>query len=347
MKTTATKHTFSVSIRVGRDFEDWEEIDKAHADFWKEASTAFSRRSYNHDQYIIDIHMNWHPLVRAYRRNYGAVPILQKGKREESRRRWQPTSRVTATISVDGKGGLYHHKDYYACYFLQTFIYEVFIMANLSCPAAANFYNLSISNQDRLNRFRSTLDSTYFDTGWTASLEGKWPKIAQLPLKKVVRWFSAFHMGHKQKADSPTERAIFVLYHLCSRGRSGVDAIIWLTHGLEALLRTRVGENISGVVRRAAMVLKADRKQQSDLNKEIRGLYDLRSAFVHGNYNIVHPLGNEVLDSRLDEESLKILDVMGFGFRLFVALLQAMIADEISEFAFEEKFVGIHFPVNK
>lgn len=109
---------------------------------------------------------------------------------------------------------------------------------------------------------------------------------------------------------------------------------------MESLLSTKVGENFSGIVRRASALLELDAKQKSYLQKILRRLYDLRSAFVHGGYEVPHPLHREPIDPRLDDDYSELLNLSIEGFSILGALLQALIVKRIPIVAFEERIVA-------
>ena len=118
-----------------------------------------------------------------------------------------------------------------------------------------------------------------------------------------------------------------------------VESVVWIFHALEALLTTRVGENISGLVRRVSLLLEASPRQAKAVNKKIRQLYDMRSALVHGGYPVAHPLRREIMDQRLEEGFMRLIRNTEDGFGLLVAVMQRMVILGINEVKFRESLV--------
>lgn len=141
-----------------------------------------------------------------------------------------------------------------------------------------------------------------------------------------------------QRAESGTQRALFAIYHMC-HSDGHIDFVVWLFTALESLLNTKVGENFSGMVRRATLVLGLDKVEQKRLSNRLRKLYDLRSSFVHGGYAVAHPLHYESIDPRLDKDYTEVVELSAYGFFVLAAILQAMILGKRHSLAFEEHIV--------
>ena len=155
---------------------------------------------------------------------------------------------------------------------------------------------------------------------------------------EVVAWIRAVNPTVTQRAESGTRRALFAIYHMChSEGR--IDFVVWLFTALESLLSTKVGENFSGMVRRASLVLGLDKSETKHLSTRLRKLYDLRSSFVHGGYAVAHPLHYEAIDRRLDKDYAEVLELSKYGFSVLAAILQAMVMNKRLSLAFEERIV--------
>jgi hypothetical protein len=168
--------------------------------------------------------------------------------------------------------------------------------------------------------------------------EGKKPEAKILDLQATIDWFRKVNPRVTQKAENSTQRSLFAMYQLC-KSDGHIDFILWLFNALESLLGTRVGENFSGLVRRAALLLQLDDKEKREMSKKLRQLYDLRSAFVHGGYEVAHPLHRDPIDLRLEEDYMQILHLSIYGFGLLGALLQSMIERQLPVVSFEERIV--------
>src|SRR5262249_61251094 len=107
---------------------------------------------------------------------------------------------------------------------------------------------------------------------------------------------SGAHLGtspalvRSAKAESPKPAIVrgallFALLHI-SKIETSPMTVIWLFYAFESLLQTRVGENFSSIVRRLCLLLEATKQQSELLKKNMRALYDIRSAIVHGGFEV-------------------------------------------------------------
>lgn len=244
---------------------------------------------------------------------------------------------MSAQCEIKGKNDLSEYP-WYAQFFVEYFLYEVFTVVNLARPGAAEFLNLSVQEDSSKETSDLRLSAFYFGDWMIESLRGAKPAAIALSLDATIAWFRSVNPHVTQRAENSTQRALYALYELC-RSDGQVDFVLWLFHALESLLTTRVGENFSGMVRRASLLLRLDSKETAYLGKRLRKLYDLRSAFVHGGYEIPHPLHREPIDKRLDDDYMTLLQLGIYGFSVLASLLQAMVERNIAEPRFEERLV--------
>ena len=78
--------------------------------------------------------------------------------------------------------------------------------------------------------------------------------------------------------------------------------VIWLFYAFESMLQTRVGEDFSAIVNRIGLLLNADEEQARLIRRKMRALYDVRSAIVHGGFEVIHPMHDGSLDKRADDD---------------------------------------------
>lgn len=327
--------------RPGRQAEEeWETIEPEEAAFWQEASRELSSRSYEHKGCRITLSIDWTPLGRRIIRDHNILKPIRTGQpwKESQLSKVGRTLKFPVKWEVAGENDLSSHS-WYPAFFVEYFIYEVFTVANLCCPGAAEFYSLSIQNNPTREQDDLRLSAFYFGEWRIESLRGAKPPAKILPVTSAIAWFRAVNPRVTQKAESSTQRALFSLYHLC-RSDGQVDFILWLFNGLESLLSTRVGENFSGLVRRASLLLQLTDREAAELSKRLRKLYDVRSSFVHGGYEVAHPMHVEPVDERLNEDYQALLQLGIYGFSVLSALLQAMIEKGMSEARFGEQLVS-------
>lgn len=336
------KYSFLISVRSpGRQTEEeWKIIGPQQADFWKSAIRRLSGRSYQHNGYDIEVKIDWAPLARRLIRDHKLlIPVrtYQPSKVDWFAKLDKPLY-LAATCSIVGDSDFDGYQ-WYPGFFVEYFLYEIFMIVNLSCPGVAEFYNFEIQRTDQTQSQRLQLSAFYFDEWMVATLEGEGPVARIIKADEVIDWFRKVNPAVTQKAENSTQRAIYALYQIC-RSEGDISIILWLFNALESLLGTRVGENFSGLTRRAAILLELDEKEKRLLSKKLRELYDLRSAFVHGGYEVTHPLHSESIDPRLDDDYLRIIRLSSYGFGVLGALLQSMILRKIPIAVFEEKLVS-------
>ena len=141
----------------------------------------------------------------------------------------------------------------------------------------------------------------------------------------VRDWVRAHRSKLTQVATQRIEKALFALYHMCKED-SSPGAIIWAFYGLETLFETKTGESLGILTERATLLLELGQKHLRSLKKGLRGLYDTRSAFVHGGLEVYHPMGNEALEKKVDEVRWRLMEETEFGFSLLLARIQKVIA---------------------
>jgi hypothetical protein len=95
-----------------------------------------------------------------------------------------------------------------------------------------------------------------------------------LPLQDVLAWYDSLELGTSQLATSPMARALFHLLHLSSGPEDDVMTVLRLAQAVEGL----------------------------GLSPE--SLLALRGEVVRGTAPVVHPLHDESLDERLEDDAL-------------------------------------------
>ncbi|MFM0434412.1 hypothetical protein PQQ75_35795 [Paraburkholderia aspalathi] len=332
-------HVFELKKLTRDSDEHWETIEPQIQQFWHKAPKELQHRNYEHEGCIITVDINWQPLAARLRRDYVLLQPLRENTapvKDWLAKVYRPL-RIRADVTVSGTNKFCSY-EWYPTFFLDTFVHEVFLIANLSVPGSADFYGAAIARPQQRHSTEVRLSAFAFDVGWAEALDGNWPSLQALPRELVCKWFKALNIGYKQRAETGIERALYVLLHM-ARDDARIDSATWLFHGLEALVSTKVGENISGLVRRIGAILELDVSAQKRLNKRLRELYDWRSSFVHGGYAVPHPAASEAMDRRLDDHLMELHELRKFGASLLIATLQALIRKQIVELRFDEQLV--------
>lgn len=335
------EHTFDLVLpHPGRvDEEEWAVLDPKFAEFWKTSAAVLGNRRYEHEGCTVQIEVDWAPLGRRIGSDHKTMYPVRTGQSATDNwyRKVSRPLRLKALCVIGGSNDLSRH-EWYPAFFVQYFLYEVFAIANLAAPGAAEFYALSILTRPDKSSEKLELSAFYFDNWMVESLRGQKPAALLLDVEQAANWFWKVNPRLTQKAESRTQRALFGLYHLC-KNDGHIDFVMWLFNALESLLSTRVGENFAGLVRRTSLILELDERESRQLNKRFRKLYDLRSSFVHGGYSVAHPLHADPIDKRLGDAYDEILQASKYGFAVFAALLQRMIVIDQVTLEFEERLV--------
>src|SRR5205814_10245777 len=138
------------------------------------------------------------------------------------------------------------------------------------------------------------------------------PSVHFIPLSQVADWYGSVRPNAGQVPTNPTERAIFALLHLAKLD-GDMLSIVWLFYALESLLQTRVGENFGSIVRRLTLLLGLAKDDVAMMKKQLRVLYDMRSAIVHGGFEVMHPMRDETLDERVNGVFDRVLTASQYG----------------------------------
>jgi hypothetical protein len=310
-----SKFTFVVrnSGRSASD-DDWQRIEPAHIEVW---------RSVIQDDTSYTVAFDWWPIVRRHERHYSAMSYIYTrrdislDKRLRTANFPRRPSRNTICVSTKGK------KPRASLYVVQSIIHDIFLIMNIAAPGCCDFYRASLLGDESIEPDVS-LSNYQFEAALLVHVSNKWPVPRILDLSKVIIWFDAVREGAIQMPRNAMERVLFALLHISKLDTSPM-AVIWLFYAFESLLQTRVGENFSAITRRLILLLDADKQQAELLKKKVRVLYDIRSAIVHGGFEVTHPMHNGALDRRVDDSFADLLQALNYGYALLLASIQKTI----------------------
>ena len=120
--------------------------------------------------------------------------------------------------------------------------------------------------------------------------------------------------------------------------------VIWLFYAFESLLQTKVGENFSAIVSRLCLLLAATEEQARFVKKRMRALYNIRSAVVHGGFEVIHPMHDETLDFRIDDTYSELMKAADWGHAFLLAAIQQTIQNGWLFPHFSESISGAAVP---
>lgn len=285
---------------------------------WRNLPPSLSERNYSHGDVTINVKVDWTSVIEQLEIDYKlSIAILSSSDLSpEGLIRPLEDTHATCCVTLLNNTKKKFHNTFFEN-ILKCFLYDFFLILNLSLPGSVDFYNVGIRKKRTFEPLRL---SSYF-LQQMADEEAQWPSWKCIDISKVESWYRNIHPHLSQVAKNPSERAIFSLLHICQNDGVPED-MIWVFYGLESLLKTRVGENFSGLIERMSLLLSPNEKQETRMRKEIRSMYDFRSAFVHGGLPVIHPLHNEVMDTEVNNAYSKNIDLSISGVKFLVACLQ-------------------------
>jgi hypothetical protein len=341
MKSVATKIPIVFSHAGFSTDDEHDRVHPIRKNFWNEEVKYLASFSYEHAGCAVNVKLDWTAFVERLRNSWAIFEPLYSGGTfdQAAYSRLPRETECSATVEITGENDFTKHW-WYPRHFAELALYDAFICANLAFPGALDLYSARIPpSSSELGRPTELKLSSYnFEYWWVESLRGHFPKLKQLPLKAVREWYSLSGLAGRSKAQDGVDRAVFCLFHLC-RSDNYIDGLIWVFHALEALLDTRVGENLSGMYRRITLLIDLSERDKKALKKKLKRAYDLRSAFVHGGYDIPHPAHNEVTDPAIGNNYAEGLDLQQFGMALVLSLLQHVVQARTATYHFREVFV--------
>ncbi|SRR6266851_515103 len=287
------------------------ENDRSIVELWDSLPPLLLGRTFLHEGCNIVVAMDWTPVRK----------LLTKQFRTSTRA--PKKIRLLAQVEITSRNEFSKY-DWYPEFFVESYLYDLFIALNLALPGAADFFNVTVETVGPRQPERLDLSAFYFETAFRS--RDQWPTLQYIDLRTVSVWFNRVRTGFSQVPDTPVERALFAMLHVCrSNGRP--EDIVWLFYAFESLFKTRVGENYSALLERICLLLQPDGAQEKLLRKNMRAMYEFRSAFVHGGLQIIRPMHNERMDKRVDESYGKTVELSQYGTKLLLGCLQRYIQE--------------------
>lgn len=227
----------------------------------------------------------------------------------------------------------------YLSYYVEAYLYELFLLLNLSMPGSITLFQ-TVFKAGKQSR-QINIDDYFFSNSLKWSNAIGWPKIGQVPIGDVVRWYKSLNIGIRQVARNNLERVIFSLLHVCNNDQISSNGLIWLAHSLESLFESPKSSISITIINRSFKVLGEPEENSRKIKKMFQEFYDLRSKYVHGELNIHHPSYNEILDDDIDEYFNKVEEAHKVGISIVIACMQLLILNNWKGFKFREEFEGI------
>lgn len=180
-----------------------------------------------------------------------------------------------------------------AASFVALFFHDVFLMLNLAVPGSFGGV-IMLPDESEI-----VLTARMFEYAWVTASRNDGPRIEVLLLSGVIAWYDALRLGTQQVATTGVAKALFLLLHLARGEENESMSVLVLGQALDALLETRPAE--------------------------LAQFFELRDAIANGVAPVLHPMADDALDSRVDDESLAIVNAADHAAAVLVSALQARI----------------------
>lgn len=314
------RHVFGM-FRLNPEDDSDLEHERSITDLWGSLPSSLSSQTFVHDGCDVVVSIDWSPVGDHFAKQLSTSTL--ELSEEDWWKIYSAELRLPANVKISGRNKLSEH-EWYPGFFVESYLYDLFVILNLALPGSADFLNVGVEPASLGQRERLELSAYYFEREFRK--REHWPTLRTIDPQAVAAWYYSVRTGFGQVPDTPVERAVFAMLHVCrSNGRP--EDLVWLFYAFEALFQTRVGENYSALLERLQLLLKPGDEQEKKLRKSLRAMYDYRSSFVHGGLQIIHPMHREPMDDRIDDQYSTIVELSLFGTRLLVASLQRYIEE--------------------
>ena len=211
-----------------------------------------------------------------------------------------------------GKGSLSYAEDLVRMYFMNCFL-----ALNLSAPGCSSMFATFQSKQ-------VPKEVKLWGSNWFFTWDMIWPVIQGVPLAETQKWVTDVGFGKGQLAETPVQRLLVTLLRVSDGELWGPEHVLWLSQALEGMVDSPVDRITNTLHQRLVALLGAPRSVAAT-KRQVGKFYALRSRIAHGNFQFVHPIGNELIDPRIDAIYDELHGAVGFGMSAAVAVAQALV----------------------
>lgn len=338
MEILPKKSQYILEVRTyGREITDtnWEVIEVNLRDFWAIAKTSFRNKTIEFENELYEIEADFESLYEHFRDLVVVHQGIANGTIDlGSSVNPFPSTPVIIPINVTSShdGRIYNS-------IVESYIYDIFLVSNISAPASLNLYVSSLYIEGKILNTEISLTSTIFEVSYLQDISGGLLAPSVLSPDDTWRWYFDIRKLPTQVSTDPIERIFFALFHMARMSDTPTNSV-WIFYCLETLFDTKVGENFRVLTERIGILLELEAKDISIVKKKLRNLYDFRSSLVHGGQPIIHPMHDDILDEEVAEQSHKIIKGLDFGYVLILSCLQKLVRNQWTSLAFTEIMTG-------
>lgn len=330
---------------VGRQISDtgWQSIEALAARQLNEIQDLYNSDVVSLDGTDYHFTFDFQPCVEYYNDQYKRHKIFEEtgdwsvwGYRSNDRADCFIECRVTRSTTEKN----YDHTES----ILRFFIYEIFLVMCIVNPGVFNLDGADLVNvpeqrsvDGRPISYNLNVSANLPENYHYEAIKHPWMRQVDIGIDDARGWIKNAHPRFTMVGENPASRCLMAIINMCQGSSYSGASAAWAFNGLESLLDCRPGENRAALLRRITTILELNAAEAKGLRKVIGDLYDIRSAFVHGGLLTLHPVQDEVLDKRVDEESLRIMKAMDRGITLIISVLRMLVAKGMTWPVFEEK----------
>lgn len=336
----------SAQFYVGQDpfllAEEWRPRAQ-QLEHWKTASTLLSKRTFTNAEGQIIVEADWSPFVRRLRHTLAVDRRAQEkgtveGLNSALKQYRTAPVRIPIIASWRHRNALDEVRYQYA---VQSYLYDVFLIMNLAAPGSCSLDSTIIRASGK-SPITFSLPRYSFERLYLTDAEDVWPRVGWIPLDAVCGWFFSVRDGHSQVPRNDMEKVLFGLLHVVTNGISPA-AIVWLFNSLERLFDAKPGVNFSQLRDRISNLLSLHGNGAAAFRKNLSTMYGLRSAFVHGGLDVIHPMHSDWLDGEVLEQYGRLADSCTFGLSVLLASLQTVIENGWTSLKYQDTLVTTAF----
>ena len=167
-----------------------------------------------------------------------------------------------------------------------------------------------------------------------------WPAVSGIPLAETMKRLTDVSFGKGQLAETSIQRVLMALLRVSDGEMWGPEHVLWLSQALEAIVDSPV-ERLTSTLQQRLLTLLGAPHSVKNIKKKIRGFYALRSRIAHGDFQFIHPVANEIIDSRIESTIEELRKSVDFGMTMLVAIAQMLVCKQWKGVHFLEEIRGI------
>lgn len=310
---------------IGND----DEVKIADLKAIEDISNSYSSNTFNWDDIDFSVSIDWSAykaiLIESYDIN-GRFYMTVNGC---TSKQVSPIEIITLPISVTVNDELDIHT---VRRYLHRYLTDLFLVCNLAAPGIIDFYNAKLDGDDEFHPIK--LSNFHFNNTLENLSNKRVPYVVYSDIEQVKTWFDSLNIGMKMEANSSIEKAMFSLLHIIHVDRNDIGIIPWIFHALEAIYGTNAGRGFNDLSERVNFLLSIKERQKKGLKNKLRALNDLRGKFIHGGFNVSHPMNLHY------ETNENVDDLANFGISLVISSIQYLMLNNWNGIGVIEKIFG-------